>query len=141
MDDVVSASVAQPRLITQLVGSFAILALLLAAIGIYGVMAYSVTQRTHEVGIRLALGAQPRDVLALLMVQGMRLVFLGVVLGVVVSLVLTRLLATLLYGTSVRDPLTFAGVSALLVAVALLACYIPARRAMRVDPIVALRYE
>jgi putative ABC transport system permease protein len=141
MDEVVSASVAQPRLITQLVASFAVLALLLAAIGIYGVMAYSVTQRTHEVGIRLALGAQPRDVLALLMGHGMRLVFLGVALGVVVSLALTRLLATLLYGTSVRDPLTFAGVSVLLVAVALLACYVPARRAMRVDPIVALRYE
>jgi putative ABC transport system permease protein len=141
MDDVVSASVAQPRLVTQLVGSFAVLALLLAAIGIYGVMAYSVTQRTHEVGIRLALGAQPRDVLTLLMSQGMRLVLAGVALGMIVSLALTHLLAALLFGTSARDPLTFAGVSVLLIAVALLACYIPARRAMSVDPMVALRYE
>jgi putative ABC transport system permease protein len=141
MDDVVSASVVQPRLVTQLVGSFAGLSLLLAAMGIYGVMAYSVMQRTHEVGIRLALGAQPRDVLTLIVAQGMRLVLFGIGLGVVVSFALTHLLTTLLFGTSARDPLTFAAVSMLLVAVALLACYIPARRAMRVDPIVALRYE
>ena len=141
MDEIVSASVAQPRLLTALVGAFAGFALLLAAIGIYGVMAYSVSQRIHEVGIRMALGATPRDVFARVVGQGMRLVFIGIALGCVASLALTRLLATLLFGTSATDPVTFAAVAFTLIAVALLACYLPARRATRVNPIIALRSE
>ncbi len=141
MSDVVSASVAQPRLTTQFTGFFAALALLLTAMGIYGVLAYSVTQRTREVGIRMALGASRGEILKMVVGQGMRLVVSGLAIGLVVSLVVTRLLATLLFGTSVRDPLTFAAVILLLVAVALLAAYAPARRASLVDPIVALRYE
>ena len=141
MSDVVSASVAQPRLTTQFTGFFAALALLLTAVGIYGVLAYSVTQRIHEMGIRMALGASRGEILKLVVGQGMKLVLSGLVLGLVVSLGLTRLLASLLFGTSARDPLTFAAVTLLLIVVALLAAYIPARRAAMVDPIVALRYE
>ena len=141
MDEVVSTSVAQPRLLTALVGAFAGFALLLAALGIYGVMAYSVSQRVHEVGIRMALGATPGDVFSLVVGQGMRLVILGVAAGFVASLGLTRLLGTLLFGTSATDPATFAGVATILMVVALLACYLPARRATRVDPLIALRHE
>jgi putative ABC transport system permease protein len=141
MDEIVSASVAQPRLLTALVGAFAGFALLLAAIGIYGVMAYSVSQRVHEMGIRMALGASPHDIFALIVGHGMRLVLTGVALGFVASFGLTRLLATLLFGTSATDPVTFAGIATVLIAVALLASYIPARRATRVDPLVALHYE
>ncbi len=141
MNDVVDASVAQPKLLTQLVGVFATFALLLAAIGIYGVMAYSVARRTQELGIRVALGAQPADILKIVLGQGMRLVLIGLGLGVAVSLGLTRLLASLLFGVSTTDPWTFAGVALVLVAVTMLASYLPARRAMRVDPIIALRYE
>jgi putative ABC transport system permease protein len=141
MDEIVSTSVAQPRLLTALVGAFAAFALLLAAVGIYGVMAYSVSQRIHEVGIRVALGASPRDIFRLIVGQGMGLVLAGVALGFILSLVLTRLLSTLLFGTSATDPATFASVAGLLIFVALLASYIPARRATRVDPLVALRYE
>jgi putative ABC transport system permease protein len=141
MNDIVASSVAQPKLLTQLVGVFATFALLLAAIGIYGVMAYSVARRTQELGIRVALGAQPADILRIVLGQGMRLVLIGLGLGVAVSLGLTRLLSSLLFGVSTTDPWTFGGVALALVTVAMLASYIPARRAMRVDPIVALRYE
>jgi putative ABC transport system permease protein len=141
MEKVVSISVGQPRLITGLVGAFAGFALLLAALGIYGVMAYSVSQRWHEMGIRMALGAAPRDIFRQVVGQGMRLVLAGIALGFLASLALTRLMATLLFGTSANDPLTFATVALILVGVALAACYIPARRATRVDPLVALRYE
>jgi putative ABC transport system permease protein len=141
MDEVVSASVAQPRLTTQFTGFFAALALLLTAVGIYGVLAYSVTQRIHEMGIRMALGASRGEILKMVVGQGMKLVLSGLALGLVVSLGVTRLLASLLFGTSARDPLTFAAVTLLLIVVALLAAYIPARRAAMVDPIVALRYE
>jgi putative ABC transport system permease protein len=141
MEKIVSISVGQPRLLTGLVGAFAGFALLLAAIGIYGVMAYSVSQRSHEIGIRMALGASPRDIFRLVVGQGMRLVLAGIAIGFLASLALTRLMATLLFSTSAHDPVTFTAVALILVGVALAACYIPARRATRVDPLVALRYE
>jgi putative ABC transport system permease protein len=141
MDEVVSTSVAQPRIIMQFVGVFAGFALLLAAIGIYGVMAYSVTARKQEMGIRVALGARPADILRLVVGQGMRMTLIGVALGVVFSLGLTRLLASLLFGVQATDPLVFGAAALVLAAAAFVACYIPARRATRVDPIVVLRYE
>ncbi len=141
MEEVVATSVAQPRIIMQFVGVFAGFALLLAAIGIYGVVAYSVTTRKQEMGIRVALGARPADILRLVVGQGMRMTFLGVALGVVVSLALTRLLASLLFGVHATDPFVFIAAALVLAATAFAACYIPARRATRVDPIVVLRYE
>jgi putative ABC transport system permease protein len=141
MEEVVGASVAQPKLTMQFVGIFAGFALLLAAIGIYGVMAYTVTARKQEMGIRVALGARPADILLLVVGQGMRMTLLGVALGAAVSLALTRLLASLLFGVRATDPLVFSAAALLLVGVAFLACYLPARRATRVDPIIVLRYE
>jgi putative ABC transport system permease protein len=134
-------SLGEPRLYTTLLGVFAALALVLAAVGVYGVIAYSVTQRTHEIGIRTALGAQPRDVLALVLGQAMKLIVVGVAFGVAGALALTRLLSSLLFNVSTTDPITYVVVAALLAGVALLACYVPARRALRVDPMVALRCE
>jgi len=141
MEQVINSSVAGPRFNTLLLGVFAGVALFLAAIGIYGVMAYAITQQTHEIGIRLALGAQPRNVLQLVLRRGVRLAGVGAAFGVAAALALTRLMAGLLYGISATDPATFSCVVILLLAIALLACYVPARRAMRVDPMVALRYE
>jgi len=141
MEDVVNISVKQPRFVMTLLAGFATLALLLAAVGIYGVMSYSVTQRTQELGIRMALGAHPRDVATLVLNEGMRLALAGVVLGIAAALVLTRFLRTLLFEVRSTDPLTFAAVCGLLGAIALVAILIPARRATRVDPMVALRYE
>jgi predicted permease len=141
MDQLLADSLSRSRFTMLLLGIFSAVALVLAAVGIYGLIAYSVTQRTQELGIRIALGAQRRDVLRLVLAQGARLTLLGVAIGVFAALVLSRLLATLLFNVSATDPLTFAGVAALLAVVALLACFIPARRATRVDPIVALRYE
>jgi len=115
--------------------------LVLAAVGIYGVVAYSVAQRTSEIGIRLAMGAQRSDVLRLVLSLGSRLIFTGLMLGVVCALALTRLIRGMLFETSAADPLTFAAVALFLTCVAFLACYLPARRATRVDPLVALRYE
>jgi putative ABC transport system permease protein len=141
MGQIVKESVAGRQFNMMLFAIFAGVALLLAAVGIYGVMAYSVTQRTHEIGIRMALGANHRDVLRLIVGQGMTMALVGVGLGLAVALILTRVMASLLYEVSATDPLTFAAIAFLLAAVALLACYIPARRAMNVDPMVALRYE
>jgi len=141
MEEVVSNSFAARRLSMILLGVFAALALLLACVGIYGVISYLVGQRTHEIGVRMALGAQPRDVLRLVIGHGAKMALIGVALGTLAALLLTRLMANQLFGVSAHDPLTFAGVAALLILVAIAACYIPARRAMRVDPLVALRHE
>ena len=141
LEETLSRSVAQPRFNTLLLAIFAGLALLLTAIGLYGVMAYSVTQRTRELGIRLALGAQRSNVLSLVIRQGMMLAGIGLGVGTVVAFALTRLMESFLFGVSATDPLTFGGIALLLAVVALAACFIPARRATKVDPMVALRYE
>jgi putative ABC transport system permease protein len=141
LDQMLAQSVAQPRFITFLFGMFAALAVALAAIGLYGVISYSVSQRTHEIGIRMAIGAEKNDVLKFVVGRGLKLALSGVAVGIAGALALTRFLASILYGVTPTDPLTFVAVSLVLLAVALLACYIPARRAAKVDPMVALRYE
>jgi putative ABC transport system permease protein len=141
MDDLMNRSLSSARFSLWLLALFAVLGLLLAAIGIYGVMVTAVAQRTHEIGLRMALGAQRRDVLLLVIRQGMFPVLIGVVAGLVAAVGLTRLMSTLLFEVSATDPLTLAVITVLLTIVALLACYIPARRATKVDPLVALRYE
>ena len=138
MDHVVSESVTQPRFNLFLLGLFSVIALLLSAAGIYGVTAYVVTQRTHELGIRLALGAQVGDVLRMILGQGMAVISIGIVTGLVAAFCLMRLMKSLLFGVSESDLLTYVAISLLLTFVA---CYIPARRATKVDPLVALRYE
>jgi len=141
MEQYVSAALVRPKLYSVLLGSFSALALMLAAIGLYGLMAYAVSRRTHEIGIRMALGARPGAVLRSTLGEGTRLILLGLVLGVACSLVFTRFVASLLYGVSTGDLATYLVVGALLSGVALVAAYVPARRASKVDPMIALRYE
>jgi putative ABC transport system permease protein len=141
MDQWLSNSAAQPRLNTVLLTVFAAVALLIAAIGIYGVLAYSVNQRTREIGLRMALGATPRGVLQLILGEGMRVVLIGIGIGLAGGLAMGRAVSSLVFGVAVRDPVTFGVVAVVLSGVALAACAIPARRASRVDPMIALRYE
>jgi predicted permease len=141
MADIRAESVAPERLNLTLLSLFAFLALVLAIVGIYAVMSYTVTQRTHEIGIRMAIGAQPRDVFKMVIGQGMTLALIGVVLGLAGAFGLTRLMASMLFGIEPTDPATFASIAVLLTCVALVACYIPGRRATKVDPVVSLRYE
>ena len=141
MDQWLSESLARRRFAMLMLGLFAVVAMLLAGVGIYGVMSYTVAQRTREMGIRIALGAQTRDVLRLIFRQGLSLAGIGVGIGLVVAIAATRLMASLLFGIRATDPITFAAIALLLAMVALLACWIPARRATKVDPMIALRYE
>ena len=141
MNEVMANTLAAQRFSMILLDAFAAVALLLASVGIYGVISYAVGQRTHELGIRLALGAQRQDVLRLVLGQGMKMALGGVALGLLAALGLTRLLDNMLYGVSATDPVTFTVIALLLAAVALLACFIPALRATKVDPLVALRHE
>jgi putative ABC transport system permease protein len=141
MENLLSVSVARARFSAFLLSVFSIVALVMAAVGIYGVMSYSVLQRTHEIGVRMALGAQPRDVLTLVVKRGIVLAVVGVGVGLAASFGLTRLLATLLFEVTATDRTTFAAVSLGLFGITLLACYLPARRATKVDPLKALRYE
>jgi ABC-type antimicrobial peptide transport system permease subunit len=141
MDEIVAGSIGQKRFTMTLLAAFALIALLLASIGIYGVLSYLVGQRTQEIGVRMALGAQRFDVLRMVLVDGARMTLVGIAVGFVAALALTRLMASMLFGVKPTDPLTFAAVALLLCGIALFACYVPARRAMKVDPMVALRYE
>ena len=141
MNEVVSRSMVQPRFLALLLATFSGIALFLAAIGIYGVMAYSVAQRTQEIGVRMALGARQFHVLRLVFGQSLGMVLIGIVIGLAGAFALTRLMRTLLFEITATDPLTYVSVIGLLAVVALLACYIPARRAAKVDPLIALRYE
>jgi putative ABC transport system permease protein len=139
--DAIGGWLADRRFLLLLVALFGATALILAGLGLYGVISYSVTRRTQEIGIRAALGAARTDILRLVIVEGARLAGTGVVIGLLLSLGLARLISSLLFGVTAADPVTFVAVCAMLLAVALLACYFPARRALRVDPMVALRYE
>jgi len=141
MAKIVADSVAQPRLNMLLMGLFGSLALILAAVGIYGLLSYAVTQRTQEIGIRMALGAQFKDVLTLILKQGMILTLIGEAIGLMGAFALARLIRSLLFGVTPNDTMTFVSVSIVLTFIALLACYLPARRATKIDPLVSLRYE
>jgi putative ABC transport system permease protein len=141
MEQSIAQSIAPRRFSMLLLAVFALVALVLASLGIYGLLSYTVAQRAREIGVRMALGAQSRDVLKLVIGQGMKLVFVGVALGLVASIALTRTIKNLLFSVSANDPLTLAALALLLIAVALLACFVPARRATKVDPMTALRNE
>jgi putative ABC transport system permease protein len=141
LDEYVAEQLWQPRQTMTLLAMFGAIAVVLAMIGVYGLMAYAIRQRTHEIGIRMALGASRRDVLRLVIAQGLLLVALGVAIGIAGSFALTRLLGTLLWGVTPTDPLTYVVVIMTLVTVAMLACYLPARRALFIEPMIALRHE
>jgi ABC-type antimicrobial peptide transport system permease subunit len=141
MEDVLSKAQARPRFLTLLLSFFSVVALAIATVGIYGVISYSVARRTKEFGLRMALGAQDTDVLGLVMKQGAGMVLIGIVAGLAIALMLTRLMTSLLFGVTPTDVLTYGSVTAILLAVALAACYVPAKRATQVDPIKTLRYE
>jgi putative ABC transport system permease protein len=141
MDELRAESVASERLNLMLLSIFAGIALVLAIVGIYGVMSYSVTQRTHEIGIRMAIGARPRDVFAMILGHGMKLTLIGVVIGLALAFAATRLMGTMLFGVAPTDLTTFSVISVLLISVAALACYLPGRRATKVEPTISLRYE
>jgi ABC-type antimicrobial peptide transport system permease subunit len=141
MEAWVAESVASRRFSVLLLGVFALVAAALAAVGIYGVVSYGVAQRTHELGLRIALGARRADVLRLVIRQGMKMTLVGAAVGLAAALALTRVMESLLFGISATDPLTFVAIPLVLVAAGLLACFVPARRATKVDPMIALRYE
>ena len=141
MDDLLDRSVAQRRFNMLLLGLFASMAIVLAIIGIYGVLSYSVSQRTHEIGVRMALGAKQGDIFKLVIGQGMMMALIGIAVGMGTAFAVTRIISSLLFGVSATDPLTFASIAVLLAAVAFMACYIPARRATKVSPMFALRSE
>jgi putative ABC transport system permease protein len=141
MEDLISNSVAQPRFYTTLLSIFAALALILAAVGVYGVMSYSVAVRTRDIGLRVALGARPLDIFRYVVGEALLLTLIGLGIGIALAVASARLMKSLLYGVTSTDPLTLAAASLALLAVALLASYIPARRAIKIDPIVTLRYE
>jgi putative ABC transport system permease protein len=141
MEQVMGATLGRARFNTLLLSLFAVLAMILAAVGIFGVMNYSVSMRTREIGIMVALGAQPKQVLALILRQGLVLTVIGIGIGLAGALALTRVLSGILFGVEATDPATFGAIILLLSAVSLIACYLPARRATRVDPVIALRYE
>jgi ABC-type antimicrobial peptide transport system permease subunit len=141
MDQWLSINAAQPRLDAILLGSFAAAALLIAMLGVYGVLSYSVNQRTREIGLRIALGAAPHGVLRLIVIEGMKVVFAGILVGLIAALMLGQALSKLVFGVAARDAATFAAVAVILMSVGLAACFIPGRRASRVDPILALRHE
>jgi putative ABC transport system permease protein len=141
MEQVVAETLATRRLTLWLVGAFAALALILSFVGIYGVMSYAVTERVHEIGVRTALGAQRQEIFLLFIGSGMRLAGIGLTLGAAVAFLATRAMTSLLFGVSASDPVTYLGIAAVLALAAFAACYVPARRALAVDPMVALRYE
>ena len=141
MDEIRGESVQNERLNLTLLSLFAGIALVLAIVGIYGVMSYSVTQRTHEIGIRMAVGARPRDVFAMIIGHGMKLALIGVGIGLIGAFALTRLMASMLFGVEPTDAMTYGSIAALLIGVTLLACYLPGRRATKVEPTISLRYE
>jgi len=141
MGEVLAAATQEQRFTMRLMAAFAGLALLLAAVGIYGVISYAVSRRTHEIGVRMALGATPRNVVRLIIGQGMRVVMAGVAAGLIGALLVTRLMTNVVYGVRVTDPLTYGAVALLLTVVALLASYIPARRATRIDPLTSMRSD